>query len=115
MTGKRQQVSLPPGFREDPLLQLHYAVQEHLDALYAVLTDAPSFTEVRIKARADGTCYALVKQLGPDGSPMVAFGSGYDALSALNGLEGALHAGNWRLDKPYTGGDRSDGNGEGRS
>lgn len=115
MTGKRQQVSLPAGFREDPLLQLHYAVQEHLDALYAVLTDASAFTEIRIKARLDGTCYALVKRAGPDGGPLVAFGSGYDALSALHGLEGALHAGHWRVDKPYTNGHGSGDNGEGAS
>jgi cystathionine beta-lyase family protein involved in aluminum resistance len=107
MAGKRNTNMLPAGYRNDPLLQLHRAIEEHLDALYAVITDSSSFVEVRIKDRGDGTSYALVKRLEADGTPVVAFGSGYDPLSALAGLEGAVHAGNWRADKPY----RIDGKG----
>lgn len=115
MPRQNKPVNLPAGFRNMPLLDLHRAIEERLDALYAVLIDAPSFLELRVKARDDGTCYALVKRTGPDGAPLVAFGSGYDALSALDGLEGTVHAGNWRTDKPYVNGNEGAGNGGSKS
>jgi hypothetical protein len=102
---------LPHGMRNDPLLQLHWALQEQVDQLYALLTTNEDFLELRIKARLDGTCYALAKVTGTDGQPVVAFGSGYDALSALWGLEGAVHAGNWRPEKPWPDNDNGKGKG----
>jgi hypothetical protein len=92
---------LPPGFRNDPLLKLHWALSEQLDALYSLFTSGGDFVEIRVRSRDDGSCYALAKRLGPDGAPLVAFGSGYDAISAIAGLEGAIHANKWRPDKPY--------------
>jgi hypothetical protein len=103
MAGKRNSNMLPAGYRNDPLLNLHRAIEEHLDALYSALTDSSSFIELRVKDRGDGSCYAMVKRTSSDGTPMVAFGTGYDPLSALSGLEGAVHADNWRPDKPYRG------------
>jgi len=104
MAGKRNSNMLPAGFRNLPLLDIHRAFEAVLDQVYSVLTDTASFDDFRIKRRDDGTCYALVKRAGEDGTPMVAFGSGYDPLSALEGLEGAITAGNWRVDKPYDNG-----------
>lgn len=114
-TSKKKPVGkdvLPFGMRNDPLLQLHWALQEHIDQVYSLLVDTEDFLELRIKARDDSTCYALAKRVSSDGSPVVAFGSGYDPLSALWGLEGTIHAGNWRPEKPWTG--NSDGDGKGR-
>lgn len=111
MAGKRNVDMLPAGFRNIPLLELHRAIEARLPQLYAVLCDQASFIEWRVKIRDDGSAYALVKRAGEDGTPLVTFGSGYDALSALDGLEGAITAGNWRVDKPYTNGGSGSDNG----
>lgn len=115
MAGRKNADMLPAGFRTMPLLELHRAIEERLNGLYGVLCNQSDFLDFRIKARLDGTCYALVKRVGEDGGPLVTFGTGYDALSALDGLEGAIHAGNWRVDKPYTSGNGGGGNSEGES
>lgn len=102
MAGKSKRVNLPDWARNIPQLALHTAFMEQLDALYSVMSDRASFIELRLKARDDGSCYALCKRADESGTPVVAFGTGLDVFTALEGLEGAIHAGNWRADKPYT-------------
>lgn len=100
---KKRAGQLPPGFRNEGLLGLHDAFWEHVPQVYSWLTRPDEFGELRLKARPDGTVIAVAKGYGSDGGPIVCFGSGYDALSALQGLEGALTANRWRPDKPWTG------------
>lgn len=78
---------------------------ERLQAAFPQVTafwdSREDFRELRLKARDDGTILAIAKAYGPDGTPMVAFGTGYDIVSCLMGLEGTLASSRWRVDKPY--------------
>lgn len=60
------------------------------------------FRELRIKARDDGSIIVIAKGYGPDGGPVVAFGTGHDVIFALMSIEGTISAGHWRFDKPWT-------------
>jgi len=99
---KRTSPELPAGFRNNTLLDWHYAWQEGVPQVYHALVDGDRLCDLRVKVRDDGTWIAIGKGYGNDGGPVVAFGSGYDALSALQGLEGALAANKWRVDKPWS-------------
>lgn len=59
------------------------------------------FSELRCKARDDGTVLALVKGFGPDGGKVIAFGVGYDVILALMALDSTVQGGHWRIDKPW--------------
>lgn len=69
---------------------LHWGQIAHEDAI-----------EVRIKQRGPGDWMAIAKRFGPDGGPQVLFGTGYDFLSCVLGLNGAMAGDRWRADKPY--------------
>lgn len=92
---------LPPGFRQLTLLAIHEVVYEKLPHFYTWLTDQDDFEGLNIKRREDGTCIAVAKGYDPEGLPVVAFGSGYDALSCLVQLDRAINGGKWREDKPW--------------
>lgn len=98
---RRKSVSLPAGFRNLALLEVHELFQEHFEQLYRWLTVSGDAVELRVKVRDDGTWIAIAKGFGDDGGPIVCFGSGYDALSAVQGVEGAIRANKWRPDKPW--------------
>jgi len=68
---------------------------------YSVFSDAENFISLHIKARDDGTVLAVAKQYGDDGRPVVAFGSGYDVMAGLMGLDSSIQGGHWRVDKPW--------------
>jgi len=109
MATKRKLVDLPAGMREESILGLHYAVQDMAPQVYAWWNRAEDFGELRFKARDDGSVLAVAKGYDSDGSPVVAFGTGYDVVSALKGLEGAVARGGWRPDRPWTSGDKREG------
>lgn len=101
MAKKRTLVDLPPGMRQEDVLNLHYALQDAAGQVYAWWNRREDFGEIRLKARDDGTVLAIAKGYGSDGGPIVAFGTGYDVVSALKGLEGTIARGGWRPDKPW--------------
>jgi hypothetical protein len=67
----------------------------------ALSGDPEDFISLLIKQKEDGTCLAVFKRYGPDGGPMVCFGSGYEIAGCLIGLEGAVAANKWRVDRPW--------------
>lgn len=98
---KRTLVELPEGMRNMTLLSWHQAWQDSVEQLYRGLVSGDRVSDLRVKVRDDGGWIAIAKGYGDDGGPVVCFGSGYDALSALQGLEGAIRANKWRVDKPW--------------
>lgn len=70
----------------------------HLAAWY---TDNSDFTELRLKARDDGTILAIAKGFGPDGGKVVCFGTGYGVEAALLAINLTIQGGHWRKDKPW--------------
>jgi len=103
VASKRTPPNLPEGFRQDDILALHYAIQEVAPQVYAWLNRPEDFGELRFKAREDGSVLAIAKGYDGAGSPVVAFGSGYDVVSCLKGLEGAFARNGWRPDRPWDG------------
>lgn len=81
---------------------IHEAVEELTPHLYGFLGSVEDFREIRIKARADGTCLAIAKGFGPDGGETVCFGVGYDAIGALLGIDGTIQSGSWKVDEPWS-------------
>ncbi len=69
--------------------------------LYGWLENVDAFSELRIKARDDGTYLAIAKGYGTDGGPVVCFGVGYDYTLAILALDKTIQAGKWRYDKPW--------------
>lgn len=65
--------------------------------------DYDAFSEIRLKARDDGTVLAIAKGYDSGGGPVVCFGVGYDALAALLAVNDTMNANNWRVDKPWPG------------
>lgn len=63
--------------------------------------DEERFVELRLKARDDGTTLAIAKGFGPDGGPLVCFGSGYGLVGALIAVDATIQAGRWRDDPPW--------------
>lgn len=61
------------------------------------------FSEIRVKARADGTCLAVAKGYGSSGGPVVCFAVGYDVASCFLALDATINAGAWKVDKPWDG------------
>lgn len=84
--------------------RLHDGVAELTPSLYAFLNDVEEFSELRVKARDDGSVLAIAKGYDSSGGPIVSFGVGYDAIGALLGIDGTIQAGKWKVDKPWDGG-----------
>lgn len=76
-------------------------MSERVPRFWSWCGDAEDFSELRLKAREDGTVLAIAKGYGPDGTPIVAFGSGYDLASAIVAIDATITGGHWRLDEPY--------------
>jgi len=83
--------------------QLSDEVKRLLPHVWRYLDNESEFLSLRLKYRADGTTIAVIKRIGDDGGPQVAFGSGYGVFGALIGLDYTLEAGNWKPDKPWSG------------
>lgn len=78
-------------------------LRRHLPHGASWWADEESFSELRLKAKADGTILAIAKGYGSDGGPVVCFGSGYGLEGALMALDASIQGGNWRFDKPWSG------------
>lgn len=89
------------GGRQDTWVGLNHAFDTYIPQLHAMWGKEDDFREVRLKLRADGTVLAIVKRYGEDGGPLVCFGSGYGVAGALMGVEGAIAANQWKVDKPW--------------
>lgn len=106
---KRKSPALPAGFRGNALVELHYALQEHIPQVYNLMTRGDGdFRGLTFSVKDEGVV-SVLKAYNGEGLPVVLFGSGYDALSALLGLEGAMAADRWKEDRPWTPGKGSDG------
>lgn len=87
--------------RQQTWLEMNERLGTSVPQLFAVLSAEDDFISLLVKLQADSTFLAVLKRYGPDGAPMVAFGSGYGYAGALMGLEGTIAANKWRVDKPY--------------
>lgn len=83
------------------IVQLNESLEGTVSHLYKVLTDANEFRALRIYVRGDGSYLAIVKGYDGDGAEVICFGQGTDAVTALLAVDGAIAAGNWRVDKPW--------------
>lgn len=87
-------------------LNINGYLKQNLSHLLAWAGRVEDFSEIRLKARDDGTILAIAKGYGSDGAPVVLFGSGYDIVLALIALDGAIQGGKWRVDKPWPNGSK---------
>jgi hypothetical protein len=76
-------------------------LQGKMPHLMSFLLDNDDFSELRIKARDDGSVLAIAKGYDDAGSPVVSFGVGYDAILALMAIDQTIQGGHWRIDKPW--------------
>lgn len=92
--------------KKDGVTRLRDGLSSGCSNVYALLQKTPEdFAELRVKQRAAGDFMGILKYYAPDGTPMVVFGWGYDALTALMGLNAALAAGKGRIDRPWAPGE----------
>jgi hypothetical protein len=88
---------MPPG-----LQRMADGWTEAADQVFRMLTTgAEDFDRLTVRRRGDGDWVFVMKAFDDAGTPIVAFGTGYDFFSGLLGLEGALRRNGWRVDKPY--------------
>lgn len=66
-----------------------------------VLEGEEDFVSLLVKRRGPADFIAVLKFQGEGGKTYVAFGSGYDFIGVLIGLEGTLAANRVREDTPY--------------
>jgi hypothetical protein len=102
VTKKRPLVELPPGMRDEAVLAFHWALMDLAPQVYHWMNQQDDFGQLSFKRREDGSVLAIAKGYGPDGTPVVAFGAGYDIVSACKGLEGTFARNGWRPDKPWS-------------
>lgn len=82
-------------------LKADKSLRECFPQVFSVLGEEDAFISVLVKRQPDGTMLAVLKRFGPDGGPMVCFGSGYGFAGCFMGLDGTVAVGKWRVDKPY--------------
>jgi len=82
-------------------LDLEKQLETDLPHLAAFLSSNGEFRELRIVSRDDGTCLAMAKGWLEDGTPSIAFGTGYTPSLSLMGLDATLAAGHWKKDQYY--------------
>jgi len=81
---------------------LDSALLSALPQLRALLNESDeSASRIVLKHRGHMDWLAMVTTVGPDGTPVIAFGNGFDALAALLALNATVTAGNWRPDRPW--------------
>lgn len=87
--------------RQAHWLSVHDRFRESFPHVFSVLEREEDFISLLLKAKDDGTCLAVLKQFGPDGAPMVCFGSGYGAVACILGLDASIQGNKWRVDTPW--------------
>ena len=84
-------------------VDLEQAVFTKLPQLHSVLVrNDGDAVGLQLKHRGPSDWIAVLRRDGHAGGPEVAFGTGFDVIGCLLGLEGALAADRWREDKPWT-------------
>jgi hypothetical protein len=87
---------------DNPYVVLEQGMFGPLPQLHAVLVrNDEDAVSLQVKHRGPGDWLAVLRRLGSEGQPQVAFGSGYDFVGALLGLDAALASNRWREDKPW--------------
>lgn len=76
-------------------------LREYVPNLRAWWGEAEEFGELRLKFRLDSTYLAIAKGYDSSGGPVVAFGVGYDVVTALMAIDSTIQGGHWRVDKPW--------------
>lgn len=77
--------------------------KERYSNLWSVLgANCAELLSLNIKVRGADDFVAVLKRSGFTGAPEVVFGSGTTVWNCLAGLDSAVAAGKWRIDKPYT-------------
>ena len=66
-----------------------------------LLRNAEDFERILIRNRGDGDWIGVLKAFSGDGTPIVCFGTGYDAITCLLSLNTSVRKGKWREDKPW--------------
>lgn len=85
-----------------PHNQLYVALHRACPQLTNLMMRNPEdFVSLTLRQRGTNDVIAIMKRYAPDGGQEVLFGTGYDALGALLGLEGACAANRWRPDAPW--------------
>lgn len=82
-------------------LSIDECMREYAPHLSAWWNDDEEFSELRLKARPDGTTLAIAKGYGGDGGPVVCFGVGYGVPAALLAIDGTINGGRWKVDEPW--------------
>jgi hypothetical protein len=87
---------------ESPYNRLENGVFTAVPQLHAVLVrNEEDAVGLNLKRRGDGDWIAVLRRVGDDGAPQVAFGTGFDLIGALLSLEGTVGAARWKEDKPW--------------
>lgn len=81
--------------------ELANALGEHTPQLNSVVGDADGFISLYVKLKDDGTIMGVLKRYGPDGGPLVCFGSGYGLSGCFIALDSSIAGNKWRVDKPW--------------
>lgn len=82
--------------------EVSVCLNRHAAQLYSVVAqNSEDFISLSVRRRGDSDFVAVLKRLGPDGAPEIAFGNGNDCVTCLLGLSGAVAAGRWKVDVPY--------------
>jgi hypothetical protein len=85
-----------------PHYETSVVVNRHAPQLYSIIgRQMEDFVSLLVRQRGLGDFIAVLKKYDDDGRPVVAFGTGFDYVSALLGLEGSIAAGRWRPDEPW--------------
>lgn len=84
---------------QDAWSAIDQALQTNIPQVHSLVTNSGDFTELRLKARDDGTTLAILKAYAQDGTPMVAFGVGMSFSLSLIAVEATIAGGHWKRDK----------------
>lgn len=83
-------------------LNLEKGLYVNLPQLRAVtLAAEEEFVSLLVKRRGASDWLVVCKRFAGDGGLEVVFGSGFDLVGALLGLEGSLAANRWRPETPW--------------
>lgn len=87
---------------KSPYVRLEAALQSATPQVYNLYRgDALDFVSLSVRHRGANDFIAVLRSLDEDGGPIVCFGTGFDYVGALLGLEGAVMGNRWRKDEPW--------------
>lgn len=87
----------------DSFSEVHRTWAIYLSNIYGwATTQEDEAVSVSIKCRGPADWIGIAKRVGPDGGPQVLFGVGFDFVACVVAVNGAMAAGRWKVDKPYS-------------